>query len=374
VALSDAEELEYLRMKKRRAEAIDYTVNKSGIGNVVGNTLKAVGEIPYKAGEKVSELASGMGASPEVSGGIGYGANLALQAVPMVVGGEAAKLASVPLRAVSEKLMRSALKPTIAQLRNGEAATAVDTMLSEGFNATRGGVEKIKGKIGELNDQIKEAIANSGATISKSDVGKSLMDTFERFKNQVNPQNDLEAIKKAWTEFRNHPLLAGKSDIPVQLAQDLKQGTYQQVAKKYGQLGSADIEAQKGLARGLKEGIANAVPEVGSLNAQETALIKTLNVAERRVLQNLNNNPGGLAWLTTNPASFAAFMADRSPAFKSVVARLVNAGKEQIPANVARGTIGLAEMSGQVGQRPTEIGPRTKKLAPDYSPSYEITP
>jgi hypothetical protein len=153
----------------------------------------------------------------------------------------------------------------------------------------------------------------------------------------------MQAIKNAWTDFRNHPLLKGVTDIPVELAQKLKQGTYGQLAKKYGQMGTAETEAQKGLARGLKEGIAEAVPAVKGLNQQESELIKTLGVVERRALMELNKNPMGLSLLAHRPETWAAFMADKSALFKSLAARMLYAGKEQIPATTARSGIALYE-------------------------------
>lgn len=75
---------------------------------------------------------------------------------------------------------------------------------------------------------------------------------------------------------------ARRGSIPVQQAQDMKQGTYRELKNKYGQIGSAETEAQKALARGLKENIAEAVPEIAGLNAQESKLINALNITERR--------------------------------------------------------------------------------------------
>jgi len=117
---------------------------------------------------------------------------------------------------------------------------------------------------------------------------------------------------------------SGGSGIPVQLAQELKKGTYQVLKGKYGEVGSAATEAQKALARGLKEGIADAVPQVAGLNARESALLKTLGVAERRALMDANKNPFGLSLLAGNPGAWAAFIADRSAAFKGLAARMAN--------------------------------------------------
>lgn len=306
-----------------------------------GSVLRALEAAPYEAGGAITDLTG----SPAA----GFATNLSLQALPMLFGGEAVK-GGVALKNVGRDLMQSALKPTIKQLKSGDAATAIDTMLEGGYNATAGGVKAIKAEIGRLNDQIKDVIANSGASIKKSDVGKSLIDLLDKFKMQVNPTADMNAVRQAWLDFRNHPLLAGKTDIPVQLAQELKQGTYNQLKKKYGQMGTADVEAQKGLARGLKEEIASAVPEIAGLNAKESALIRTMNVAERRALMELNKNPMGLALLAHSPASWAAFMADKSALFKSLAARAIYSGSDQIPATAARGGIALSEIAGGAGR------------------------
>jgi len=244
---------------------------------------------------------------------------------PAIVGGAqlGKQLLAVPLQNIGRGLMASALKPTLRQWQKGDAAVAIDTMLQKGFNATEGGVAKIKKQIDALNEQIKQEIASSPATVDKAAVGTRLNELAEKFKKQVNPDADVNAIKRAWDEFKNHPLLKGRQDIPVQLAQEMKQGTYKQLAKKYGQLGSGEVEAQKALARGLKEEIATAVPKISGLNAEESKLIRTLGVAERRTMMDLNKNPGSLAWLAHNPASFAAFVADKSALFKSLAARMI---------------------------------------------------
>lgn len=245
--------------------------------------------------------------------------------IPVVgkVAGPVAGYAADQLNAGGKRLMQSALKPTIEQLRTGKADTAVNTLLDEGLNATKGGVDKLRMRVGDLNNQIKDKIANSTATVDKQAVLNRLADTNSDFARQVSPSGDLNAIRNVADDFLDHPLASG-NQIPVQLAQDLKQGTYSTLAKKYGQVGTADTEAQKALARGLKEEIANAVPDVAGLNAQESKLITTLGVTERRALMDANKNPMGLSLLAQNPTAWAAFMADKSALFKSLAARLAS--------------------------------------------------
>jgi hypothetical protein len=128
------------------------------------------------------------------------------------------------------------------------------------------------------------------------------------------------AAEKALSE-----LVAKGPTMSVQDAQRLKQGTYKVLEKKYGQLGSAETEAQKALARGLKEAIAEAVPEVGPLNAKQSELIKALKVTGRRAMMDDNRNPVGIAGLSGSPSQLAAMLADRSALLKSLAARGANA-------------------------------------------------
>lgn len=319
-------------------------------GKATDNLMEGITKGANYAGEKTTDVATTLGAPPEVAAGLGVAANVGIQAIPMIYGGGTAKVAAPRIRQAAEELMRSSLKPTLQANKVGDAKVAIDTLLEKGLNVTPGGVEKLRAEIEVLNNSIKNAIATSPERVSLVPVAKPLIEKLKQFKMQVNPQSDLNAIRSAWAEFSSHPLLRGQKDIPVQLAQDLKQGTYQQLYGKYGEMSNASNEAQKAIARGLKEGIAAKVPQIAGLNAEESKLLKTLNVTERRVLISMNKNPIGLGMLVKNPAALAAFMADRSELFKSLIARMLNAGKVQIPVTAARTGIGGVEAINQMQQ------------------------
>ena len=227
------------------------------------------------------------------------------------------------VKPVAKRVMQSAVKPTIEQLRKGEAQVAIDTLLDYGISPTEKGVEQLRTIIDDINRDISGKVAGSKALIDKNDVLNYLTDVNSKFANQVSPTSDLSAISGIADDFINHPVATGQK-LTVPMAQQLKQGTYKALKGKYGEAGSAATEAQKGLARGLKEEIGKAVPEIVPLNAEEARLLKTLTVAERRSLMELNKNPVGLSALASNPAGFVAFMADRSAAFKALVARMLN--------------------------------------------------
>jgi hypothetical protein len=323
---------------------------------------KLTGEVAGSAGA-AGVLANGarvLGAAPELvtaisSGGFSGGGNLLARAVGGSINGAATAGLVNPEEAgtgavvggllpggvkvagkvgnalsdasgwVSKKLMQSAIKPTLAQRQSGDAATAIDTLLQYGISPTKGGVNRLRELIDGLNDQIATKIGNSTATVNKGKVLDRLDDARSQFGTQVRPQKDLSAIEEVGNDFASHPSYPlPQTEIPVQQAQELKQGTYRVLSNKYGEAGSAETEAQKHLARGLKEEIAAAVPGVESLNAQESKLLTTLDVAERRALLEMNKNPVGLASLAKNPLAAAGFMADRSAAFKAIAARLIN--------------------------------------------------
>lgn len=314
-----------------------------------GKGAELMDRVAYSAGEKATDLATSAGASPETAAKVGYGANLTTQVAPMLLGGEAAKLLSPTLQSVARSMMQSAIKPTIADLKTGDAAKAIDTLLSEGITPTKAGLERMRGMVDRLGDQVSAAIANSTETVSKGEVGKRLLETYNKFKSQVNPQSDLEAIKKAWGEFRNHPDIIGQQDIPVQVAQRMKQGTYTALGSKpYGELQGAATEAQKALARGLKEEISTKVPQVAPLNKRQSELLNAIEVAERRALMEGNKNTLGMAPLAPNSMSMLTFLADRSALINALAAQGLFRNSAALPANAAR--LGLGELMLQRGQ------------------------
>jgi len=371
-----------MAMSKAESYARDVAsdILKYGLGGIpfggLQRGIKTMGEVAdkaaYKGGEAVTDIASKMGAKPEVAGGLGFATNVGIQAVPMFLGGEAAEAATPAIERMARKLMQSALKPSKVELETGKAAKAIDTMLNEGFNVTPGGVEKLRARISILNDQVADAIKNSTATIDKNSVAQRLQEAYAKFEKQVTPQSDLATIKKAFDEFINNPILAkfvpektvasavldasgvpfekvipasGSEKIPVQLAQEVKQGTYRALGSKtFGELKGAEIEAQKALARGLKEEIAKKVPGISQLNAKESELLNAESIASARALMDANKNPMGLGWLAMHPTSWIGFAADRSPFIKSLMARALHTAPDEVglrvPGQIMGATVG----------------------------------
>lgn len=320
----------------------------AGAGGVLGNMVRGLSQSPralafanalrtggFSTGSPAAATAAGNVADMGVrtAGGAATGATMAGLVNPEDAGTGAVLGAALPvglraadmvgekaLKPLARSLMQSAIKPTIKQLRTGDAKVAVDTLLKYGINPTEKGVGQLRGHVDDLNQLIADKLKGSTATVNRGDVLNYLDDVRTKFGTQVNPLDDLNAIQRASDEFRTQ----FPSALHVETAQKLKQGTYKTLAGKYGEVGSASTEAQKALARGLKDNIADVVPGIGELNAEEARLLKTLGVTERRALMELNKNPVGLSALASNPVGFAAFMADRSAAFKALAARAAN--------------------------------------------------
>lgn len=328
----------------------DFQSNKGGAA--FGNpTLRAklprgeMTDVPYEIGGNVTDVLAKTGMPAELAAAGGYLTNVGMNAIPALMGGTGGKAAAPMAEGAAKYLMQSAVKPTIADLRTGRAAKAIDTMLQEGINPTNRGMEIMRDKVGTLGDEVAAAIEPSTARVKVDALKKTIDETKERFLRQIDPHADLSAIDKVWEGFKNHPLVKGAT-IPVQLAQEIKQGLYKILEKKYGQLGSAEVEASKGVGRGLREAISQAVPEVAPLNAKQMELINALKVAERRALLDGNKNPLGLAMLTNDPVKMLTHWANGNAAVKGTLARLLYGGKEEIPmiAGAAAGQ-GISSLS-----------------------------
>jgi hypothetical protein len=254
--------------------------------------------------------------------------------------------------------MQSALKPglkaTLSAAKSGTTPPVVQTLLKEGINVTPGGIEKLNGIIGASNASIADALAQIPAStrISPLQVAGRLSPTARAFANQVNPQADLEAISAVGQNF----LDAHGQPLTAQAAQSLKTGTYKALGSKaYGELKGSTIEAEKALARGLKEEIASEAAKAGidlnALNAREGAAITAKEAIAKRVALVGNRDPAGLAWLAHSPTTFIMALAERSPAVKSYIARgmyQAAAQASKVPAEAIRWAVGaIASQSDQ---------------------------
>lgn len=243
---------------------------------------------------------------------------------------------------VASRLYQGALKPstTLGKARIGRM---VDTGLSEKIPVSEPGVNKLGAKITDTNDAIADTINNAPTrTISPYKVASRLGDTAKKFSAQVNPEADMKAVSDSGNEFlRNQP-----RDIPGPEAQSLKQGTYRAIGSKaYGEMGSAATESQKALARGLKEELANAYPELSKLNETDSRLIDLHDALEKAVMRGANREPFGLGGTI---AGSATKLATGSTALGLGAAALKTALKN--PAVSSRLAIALKGVGRTIGR------------------------
>lgn len=199
--------------------------------------------------------------------------------------GRAALLGKTP-----EGAYESALKPSTT-LSQGERAAVVKTGLDQEIPISKGGLEKLQDRIETLNQSIKDEIASDpNRPIDPNKVATRADDAKAKFAQQVNKRADLKAIETSKDEFLDeNPGSMGAAD-----AQAMKQGTYRVLKGKFGEQGSASVEAQKALARGLKEEIASQFPEIAKLNADESRLLDLQPVLERAVNRISNHQAIGI--------------------------------------------------------------------------------
>lgn len=307
----------------------------AAIGGAAGQGLKTTAEHVAELPGAVADVAGNLVAHPRetmggfVEGALG-GANDTAVEGAMQGGMTAVGSAAAPVvKWGGRQLMQSAVKPAFAmvekQVAKNEVPRVVQTLLDEGINVTQRGIGKINSLLKATNDEINDIIVNSGRKISPTEVVRTARGAVRAAGNQVAPSADKAAARNVIEDFIASHARDATGDLkrmPVQRAQELKVGTYKAIGSRaYGETKGAALEAEKGLARGLKEGIERQHPEVKKLNAREGSLIEAKDAIVKRIALAANRDPGGIGWVAENPRSFMAFLLARSPAVKSMLAR-----------------------------------------------------
>lgn len=158
----------------------------------------------------------------------------------------------------------------------------VQTGLEEGIPVSKGGLKKNRGNIEVLNKQIADVIddgTRSGQTISTEAVVSRLDQLSDFYRDYPRARKYLNEIDEIKTEI----LEDNPAEIPIAQAQRMKQKIYQIQRKHYGEMKGVDIEADKAMARGLKEEIVELRPELKNLNARDSAMIELDDFLSRAV-------------------------------------------------------------------------------------------
>ena len=295
----------------------------------MNNALGSIDKAAYNTGGRVTDALSGV-TSPEVAAGVGTLANVGVQQIPMMLGGAIAKPVG---QSVGRSIMQSAIKPTTFDNSSGKGARAIETILKENVSPTVAGIGSLKNQADDLAPRVSGILSQSGEAVSRSNPMSGVSEVRKRFATQADPADDLAAITKVADGFMDvfHPRMGPMQSIPVGLANEIKQGIYQSVGgRNYGARSTAGVEAEKAIARVLKEDIANKVPEVAPMLARQSDLYNAVNVAMRYAANAGNNNPLGLAPLANDQVRALVFLADRNPWIRGVLARGAYHGAEPV--------------------------------------------
>lgn len=265
------------------------------------------------------------------------------------VGGQAGA-ARGAMADTAKRMYQSSLKPSTT-LSPTERASIIQTGLDKEIPVSEKGIDKLSDLLSDLQQKTKAVIATDpNAPINKFAVASRLTETARRAANQVSPTADLKAISKVGTDFMG----SQPTEIKAADAQALKQGTYQNLGNKaYGELKGATIEAQKSLARGLKEELQNIFPELQGLNAQQSKLYDLEEQLNRAVGRIDNHQLIGLGTPMATTAATAIGNSAKAgmaagilktvldnPMIKSKIAIALNAaGKGKIPMSAANARI-----------------------------------
>lgn len=117
-----------------------------------------------------------------------------------------------------------------------------------------------------------------GKKISKDAVIKATDDLVKFYENSLFPEY-AQVVKSKVAQFTK------RGAISVGDAQELKKNTYQILRKEYGKLSGPESETSKQLARGLKEEIERAIPEVknAAINKKIAIYGKARDLMERQI-------------------------------------------------------------------------------------------
>jgi hypothetical protein len=251
-------------------------------------------------------IAGGVGGAQAGSAGVkAMGGTPDQQALAGDVGGIAGGVVAPEVPSLGKKIVgralllgktpaeayQSALKPSTT-IPPEKVANIVQTGLENEIPVSENGIKKLSGLMDDLDDKVAAEIkGHPGRTVNPTDVAARADQIKGKFANQVNPTADMAAIDASQKEFlENNP-----QPIPAEAAQAMKQGTYAQLkGKAYGELKSASIEAQKALARGLKEELEGAFPELHNLNAELSKAYDLQPVLEKAVQRQANHQLAGI--------------------------------------------------------------------------------
>jgi len=269
----------------------------------------------------------------------------------------------------ARRLYGGLLKPNKA-LKDGfgDAKTIADTLLAERVPISRGGVEKVTGRLSQSRGAAMDMVKEAERAGTQGVVAKDVLSEFGPVVSELRKRVDIgqaddlakvgqrgKAILRT-TGGRGGDLALTRAQALKETAQDASSGAYRVMERGGQKQLSADDLLDTATARGFKQGIERKVPGVKAQNARTQKLIGGTRALEDAVEREANNNVvgGGRDWAamgagalglgTGGPAGgAAAAMAMRLLATPSTGSRIAIGANEMAKLPVAQ-LIRMAQM------------------------------
>lgn len=251
-------------------------------------------------GEDVDTSVTGIGKDVAV-GGFMTGAGKVLGMIPGVKRLLAPSQASVGTKPVgtgaldktASAMMEKSMKVPPSSVIGGVKVNrekAIETALDNGIPITKGGLKRVQGLIDDLGEQMDAVVAgNPNALIKTDSVLEPVMTLKDWASKTVNGQANAKKIDRVIKQFKDQY----GDEITVAQAQEIKRNTNAFLKKSYGELKPVTEEATKQIVRGLKDRIAQEIPEIAGVNLKYGEMKNLERVLERAV-----NRTGNWDWFS----------------------------------------------------------------------------
>lgn len=270
-----------------------------------GGTLATVGKLG-KSGNVVSKAGKVLNTAAKYTDPLTPLAVMASPATSAVGAGAKAAGEFFSPERIYERAMK--IPPRSVSQKNRDRA--IEAAVRERIPLTKGGQAKLEKLIGGLGDEIQSRINAPELADVRIDpletVIRAERDVVPQFRNQVAPGQDMKAIGEVMGDMLDsHGDMMTLAD-----AQRLKQGTYKAQNKRaWDERQGARVEAEKALARALKQQIDENVPGVRALNARQGDLLELAHEFEPALNRTGNHSLFNMVGPTGAGAGLGALIA-----------------------------------------------------------------
>jgi hypothetical protein len=214
-------------------------------GNIVAN--EATGAV----GKMIGNTPIGKGLSKAV-GAVG---DLVSETIPQRLMGNVFKEPLKDTRSAIQSSLRgsgSAKNLGIEALERGEMGSAEQIFTNSAKN--------IEG----LEETLQKALQSEQKTVNLDKVKESLLDYVLKLKQAGNSADADSIINR----IANIEQANGGKEVPVSIANEIKRTLYDEARNAYGKTASENLEGIKAIAKGFRQGIEEAVPDVKTINKE----------------------------------------------------------------------------------------------------------